>query len=330
MVPGFAVARDGMDLKFLEFEQPIAELEARIEALKFVGEDSEVNINEEIARLKNKSESLTRSIFSNLTAWQIAQLARHPQRPYTLDYIEKAFKDFQELHGDRMYADDHSLVGGLARLDDEPVVIIGHQKGRDTKERVWRNYGMARPEGYRKGLRLMHLAEKFGLPLITLIDTPGAYPGVGAEERGQSEAIARNLFTMSSLRVPIIAVVIGEGGSGGALAIGVGDRVLMLQYSIYSVISPEGCASILWKSADKAELAAEAMGITAERLAKLKLVDDVIPEPLGGAHRDPQVMADSLKHSLAQTLAVLQAVPIETLLIQRRKRLAGYGVFKEG
>jgi acetyl-CoA carboxylase carboxyl transferase subunit alpha len=319
-----------MDLKFLEFEQPIAELEARIEALKFVGEDSEVNIGEEIARLKSKSESLTRSIFANLTAWQIAQLARHPQRPYTLDYIEKVFTDFQELHGDRMYADDHSLVGGLARLDGEPVVVIGHQKGRDTKERVWRNYGMARPEGYRKGLRLMHLAEKFSLPLITLIDTPGAYPGVGAEERGQSEAIARNLFTMSSLRVPIVSVVIGEGGSGGALAIGVADRVLMLQYAIYSVISPEGCASILWKSADKAELAAEAMGITAERLAKLKLVDDVIGEPLGGAHRDPQVMADSLKHSLAQTLAVLQNVPIETLLIQRRRRLAGYGVFKEG
>jgi acetyl-CoA carboxylase carboxyl transferase subunit alpha len=319
-----------MDLKFLEFEQPIAELEARIEALKFVGEDSEVNIGEEIARLKSKSESLTRSIFANLTAWQIAQLARHPQRPYTLDYIEKVFTDFQELHGDRMYADDHSLVGGLARLDNEPVVVIGHQKGRDTKERVWRNYGMARPEGYRKGLRLMHLAEKFSLPLITLIDTPGAYPGVGAEERGQSEAIARNLFTMSSLRVPIVSVVIGEGGSGGALAIGVADRVLMLQYAIYSVISPEGCASILWKSADKAELAAEAMGITAERLAKLKLVDDVIGEPLGGAHRDPQVMADSLKHSLAQTLAVLQNVPIETLLIQRRRRLAGYGVFKEG
>ena len=255
-----------MDLKFLEFEQPIAELEARIDALKFVGDDSELNISEEISRLRNKSESLTRSIFSSLTAWQIAQLARHPQRPYTLDYVEKCFTDFQELHGDRMYADDHSLVGGLARLDGEPVVVIGHQKGRDTKERVWRNYGMARPEGYRKGLRLMKLAEKFGLPLITLIDTPGAYPGIGAEERGQSEAIARNLFVMSSLKVPIISVVIGEGGSGGALAIGVADRVLMLQYSIYSVISPEGCASILWKSADKAELAAEAMGITAERL----------------------------------------------------------------
>jgi acetyl-CoA carboxylase carboxyl transferase subunit alpha len=319
-----------MDLKFLEFEQPLAELEARIDALKFVGEDSELNINEEISRLRNKSETLTRGIFSNLTAWQIAQLARHPQRPYTLDYIDKCFTDFQELHGDRMYADDHSLVGGLARLDNEPVVVIGHQKGRDTKERVWRNYGMARPEGYRKCLRLMNLAEKFGLPLITLIDTPGAYPGIGAEERGQSEAIARNLFVMSSLRVPIVSVVIGEGGSGGALAIGVADRVLMLQYSIYSVISPEGCASILWRSADKAELAAEALGITAERLHRLKLVDEVIPEPLGGAHRDTQVMADTLKHAVVQTLATLQGMPLDTLLSERRKRLAGYGVFKEG
>jgi acetyl-CoA carboxylase carboxyl transferase subunit alpha len=318
-----------MDLKFLEFEQPIAELEARIDALKFVGEDSELNISEEIARLKNKSESLTRSIFSSLTAWQIAQLARHPQRPYTLDYIEKCFTDYQELHGDRMYADDHSLVGGLARLDGDAVVVIGHQKGRDTKERVYRNYGMARPEGYRKGLRLMRLAEKFGLPLITFIDTPGAYPGIGAEERGQSEAIARNLFTMASLKVPIISVVIGEGGSGGALAIGVADRVLMLQYSIYAVISPEGCASILWKSADKAELAAEAMGITAERLHRLKLVDDVIGEPLGGAHRDPQGMADSLKATLVQALATLKAVPADSLLAQRRRRIAGYGVFKE-
>ena len=318
-----------MDLKFLEFEQPIAELEARIDALKFVGDDSELNINEEISRLRNKSESLTRSIFANLTAWQIAQLARHPQRPYTLDYIEKCFTDFQELHGDRMYADDHSLVGGLARFDNEPVVVIGHQKGRDTKERVWRNYGMARPEGYRKGLRLMNLAEKFGLPLITLIDTPGAYPGIGAEERGQSEAIARNLFRMSSLRVPIISVVIGEGGSGGALAIGVADRVLMLQYSIYSVISPEGCASILWKSADKAELAAEAMGITAERLLKLQLVDEVVPEPLGGAHRDPQATADALKKSLTQVLSTLKAIPLDMLLVERRQRLAGYGVFKE-
>jgi acetyl-CoA carboxylase carboxyl transferase subunit alpha len=319
-----------MDLKFLEFEQPIAELEARIDALKFVGEDSELNISEEISRLRNKSETLTRSIFSSLTAWQIAQLARHPQRPYTLDYIDKCFTDFQELHGDRMYADDHSLVGGLARLDNEPVVIIGHQKGHDTKERVWRNYGMARPEGYRKCLRLMNLAEKFGLPLITLIDTPGAYPGIGAEERGQSEAIARNLFVMSSLKVPIVSVVIGEGGSGGALAIGVADRVLMLQYSIYSVISPEGCASILWRSADKAELAAEALGITAERLHRLKLVDEVIPEPLGGAHRDPQVMAETLKQAVVQTLATLQGIPLDTLLLQRRKRLASYGVFKEG
>jgi len=318
-----------MDLKFLDFEQPIAELEARIEALKFVGEDSELNISEEIKRLKDKSETLTRGIFSNLSAWQIAQLARHPQRPYTLDYVERCFTDFQELHGDRMYADDHSLVGGVARLDDKPVVVIGHQKGRDTKERVWRNYGMARPEGYRKALRLMRLAEKFSLPLITLIDTTGAYPGIGAEERGQSEAIARNLFVMSSLEVPIVSLVIGEGGSGGALAIGVADRVLMLQYSIYSVISPEGCASILWKSAEKAELAAEAMGITAERLYKLQLVDEVIPEPLGGAHRDPQTMADAVRVALVRTLADLQSRPTETLLAERRRRLADYGVFKE-
>jgi acetyl-CoA carboxylase carboxyl transferase subunit alpha len=318
-----------MDLKFLDFEQPIAELEARIDALKFVGEDSELNISEEIERLKDKSESLTRSIFSNLTAWQIAQLARHPQRPYTLDYIERCFTDFQELHGDRMYADDHSLVGGIARLDDRSVVVMGHQKGRDTKERVWRNYGMARPEGYRKALRLMRLAEKFELPLITLIDTPGAYPGIGAEERGQSEAIARNLLVMSSLRVPIVSVVIGEGGSGGALAIGVADRVLMLQYGIYSVISPEGCASILWKSADKAELAAEAMGITAERLHRLKLVDEVIPEPLGGAHRDPQAMADAVKGALQRALGDLQSQPVDSLLAQRRRRLADYGAFKE-
>jgi acetyl-CoA carboxylase carboxyl transferase subunit alpha len=318
-----------MDLKFLDFEQPIAELEARIDALKFVGEDSELNISEEIERLKNKSESLTRSIFSSLTAWQIAQLARHPQRPYTLDYVERCFGDFQELHGDRMYADDHSLIGGIARLDDRCVVILGHQKGRDTKERVWRNYGMARPEGYRKALRLMRLAEKFELPLITLIDTPGAYPGIGAEERGQSEAIARNLLVMSSLRVPIVSVVIGEGGSGGALAIGVADRVLMLQYGIYSVISPEGCASILWKSAEKAELAAEAMGITAERLRRLELIDEVIPEPLGGAHRDPQGMADAVKSALKRALDDIGSRPVEALLAQRRRRLADYGAFKE-
>jgi acetyl-CoA carboxylase carboxyl transferase subunit alpha len=318
-----------MDLKFLEFEQPIAELEARIDALKFVGEDAEVNISEEIERLKHKSETLTRSIFSNLTAWQIAQLARHPQRPYSLDYIELCLTDFQELHGDRMYADDHSLIGGLARLDGDPVVVIGHQKGRDTKERVWRNYGMARPEGYRKALRLMHLAEKFSLPLITLIDTPGAYPGIGAEERGQSEAIARNLFVMSTLKTPIVSIVIGEGGSGGALAIGVADRVLMLQYAIYSVISPEGCASILWKSADKAELAAEAMGITAERLQRLKLVDDVIAEPLGGAHRDPTATAAALKTELVRSVGELRALSTEDLLAQRQRRLAGYGVFRE-
>ena len=319
-----------MDLKFLDFEQPIAELEARIDALRFVGDDSQLNIGEEIVRLKNKSETLTRSIFANLSAWQIAQLARHPQRPYTLDYIERCFADFQELHGDRMYADDHSLIGGLARLEGEPVVIIGHQKGRDTKERVWRNYGMARPEGYRKALRLMRLAEKFDLPIVTLIDTPGAYPGVGAEERGQSEAIARNLFVMSRLQVPIVALVIGEGGSGGALAIGVGDRVLMLQYSIYSVISPEGCVSILWKSAEKAELAAEAMGITAERLLKLKLIDDVVQEPLGGAHRDPQAMAESVKNALLHALEEVKALPVDSLLAERRQRLAGYGVFREG
>ncbi|HLF09719.1 MAG TPA: acetyl-CoA carboxylase carboxyltransferase subunit alpha [Gammaproteobacteria bacterium] len=318
-----------MDLKFLDFEQPIAELEARIDALKFVGDDSEINISEEIQRLKNKSESLTRNIFSSLSAWQIAQLARHPQRPYAFDYVERCFTDFQELHGDRMYADDHSLIGGVARLQGQAVVVIGHQKGRDTKERIWRNYGMARPEGYRKALRLMRLAEKFELPLITLIDTPGAYAGIGAEERGQSEAIARNLFVMSGLEIPIVSLVIGEGGSGGALAIGVADRVLMLQYSIYSVISPEGCASILWKSAEKAEVAAEAMGITAERLAKLKLVDGVIAEPLGGAHRDPQAMAEAVKNALVHELTGLKSMPLDALLAQRRSRLAGYGVYRE-
>ncbi|HEX6998448.1 MAG TPA: acetyl-CoA carboxylase carboxyltransferase subunit alpha [Gammaproteobacteria bacterium] len=319
-----------MDLKFLDFEQPIAELEARIDALKFVGDDSELNISEEIERLKKKSETLTRSIFSNLTAWQIAQLARHPQRPYTLDYVQRCFTDFQELHGDRMFADDHSLVGGLARLSGRPVVLIGQQKGRDAKERVYRNFGMARPEGYRKALRLMRLAEKFELPLVTLIDTAGAYPGVGAEERGQSEAIARNLFVMSQLRTRIVSLVIGEGGSGGALAIGVADRVLMLQYAIYSVISPEGCASILWKSADKAEVAAEAMGITADRLQKLGLVDEVVPEPLGGAHRDPAAMAEGVKNALLAALSDLESVPLDDLLAQRRRRLASYGVYKEG
>jgi len=318
-----------MDLKFLEFEQPIAELEAKIEALKFVGDDSEVNISDEIGRLRKKSESLTKSIFANLSAWQIAQLARHPLRPYTLDYVDLCFSGFQELHGDRMYADDHSIVGGLARLEGQPIVLIGHQKGRDTKERVLRNYGMARPEGYRKAQRLMQLAEKFGLPVITLIDTAGAYPGVGAEERGQSEAIARSLFVAAGLRTPIVSVVTGEGGSGGALAIGVSDRVLMLEYSIYSVISPEGCASILWKTSEKAETAAEAMGITADRLARLRLVDEVIREPLGGAHRDPAAMGESLKNALIAALADLKALSPDELVARRRERLAGYGVYKE-
>lgn len=318
-----------MDPKFLNFEQPIAELEARIDELRFVGDDAEINISDEIERLKKKKDSLIRSLFSNLGAWQIAQLARHPRRPYMLDYIGNCFEDFQELHGDRMYSDDHALVGGLARVQGQAVVVLGHQKGRDTKDRVYRNYGMASPEGYRKALRLMRLAEKFNLPLITLIDTPGAYPGVGAEERGQSEAIARNLLEMVGLKTPIISVVIGEGGSGGALAIGVADRVLMFQYSIYCVISPEGCASILWKSSDKAEAAAEAMGITAERLHKLGLVDEVIAEPLGGAHRDSKAMADSMRSALIQTLTDLQILPLAVLLEQRRQKLAAYGAFKE-
>ena len=318
-----------MDPKFLNFEQPIAELEARIDELRFVGDDAEINISDEIERLKKKRDSLIRSLFSNLGAWQIAQLARHPRRPYMLDYIGNCFEDFQELHGDRMYSDDHALVGGLARVQGQAVVVLGHQKGRDTKDRVYRNYGMASPEGYRKALRLMRLAEKFNLPLIALIDTPGAYPGVGAEERGQSEAIARNLLEMVGLKTPIISVIIGEGGSGGALAIGVADRILMLQYSIYCVISPEGCASILWKSADKAEAAAEAMGITAERLHKLGLVDEVIAEPLGGAHRDSKAMADSMRSALIQTLTDLQILPLAVLLEQRRQKLAAYGAFKE-
>lgn len=319
-----------MAMNFLDFEQPIAELEAKIDELKFVSSDAEVNIGEEIARLRAKSRALTSSIFSNLTQWQIAQLARHPQRPYSLDYVSTIFTDFQELHGDRMYADDHAIVAGPARLDGRPVMIIGQQKGRDTKERVRRNYGMPKPEGYRKALRLMHMAEKFQLPLITLIDTAGAYPGVGAEERGQSEAIARNLFVMAGLKVPIVSVVIGEGGSGGALAIGVCDRLLMLQYSIYSVISPEGCAGILWRSADKKELAAEAMGISAERIAKLGIVDEVVREPLGGAHRDPQLMSDTLKDAILRQLSELQSRSPEELLDQRQKRLRSYGVFSEG
>jgi acetyl-CoA carboxylase carboxyl transferase subunit alpha len=316
-----------MDLNFLDFEQPIAELEAKIDELKFLGSDTEINVGEEIARLKAKSRTLTSGIFANLTPWQITQLARHPQRPYALDYIPQLFTDFNELHGDRMYGDDLAIVGGLARLDGRALVVLGHQKGRDTKERVRRNYGMPKPEGYRKALRLMKLAERFRLPLLTLIDTPGAYPGVGSEERGQSEAIARNLFEMSTLAVPIVSVVIGEGGSGGALAIGVCDRLLMLQYSVYSVISPEGCASILWRSVDKKELAAEAMGLTAERLSKLGLVDEVLHEPLGGAHRDPVAMAESLKGALLRRLGELQEMPPEQLLKARAQRLNSFGVF---
>ena len=317
-----------MPLSFLDFEQPIAELEAKIDELKFVASDDEVNVGEEIARLRARSRALTTSIFSNLTAWQVAQLARHPQRPYTLDYAASIFEDFQELHGDRMYADDHAIVGGLARLDGRPVMLLGHQKGRDTKERVRRNYGMPKPEGYRKALRLMKLAERFRIPLITLIDTPGAYPGVGSEERNQSEAIARNLFEMAQLKVPVITAVIGEGGSGGALAIGVCDRLLMLQYAVYSVISPEGCASILWKSADKKEIAADAMGITAERLDKLGLVDEILREPLGGAHRDPQVMADDLSAALIRHLHEVDQWPDEQLLERRYARLRAQGVYR--
>jgi acetyl-CoA carboxylase carboxyl transferase subunit alpha len=316
-----------MPLSFLEFEQPIAELEAKIDELRFVSSDAEVNIGEEIARLRARSRALTTSIFAGLTPWQVAQLARHPQRPYTLDYAAAIFEEFHELHGDRMYADDLAIVGGFARLAGRPVMLIGHQKGRDTKERVRRNYGMPKPEGYRKALRLMKLAERFRIPVITLIDTPGAYPGVGSEERNQSEAIARNLFEMARLRVPIITAVIGEGGSGGALAIGVCDRLIMLQYSVYSVISPEGCASILWKSADKKELAADAMGITAERLDKLGLVDEVLKEPLGGAHRDPQAVADALQEALVRHLAEVANWPEEELLTRRYNRVRAQGVF---
>ncbi len=317
-----------MPLSFLDFEQPIAELEAKIDELRFVASDEQVNVGEEIARLRAKSRALTTSIFASLTPWQVAQLARHPQRPYTLDYASTIFEEFHELHGDRMYADDHAIVGGLARLDGQPVMLIGHQKGRDTKERVRRNYGMPKPEGYRKALRLMKLAERFRFPLVTLIDTPGAYPGVGSEERNQSEAIARNLFEMATLRVPVISAVIGEGGSGGALAIGVCDRLIMFEYSVYSVISPEGCASILWKSADKKELAAEAMGITAERLDKFGLVDEIIREPLGGAHRDPQAIAGSLKAALVRHLHEVEQWPEEQLLERRYERLRAQGVYR--
>ena len=318
-----------MDLKFLEFEQPIAELEAKIEELRFVGDDSEVNINEEVARLRSKSESLTKSIFAKLSAWQVAQVARHPMRPYTQNYIELISPDFQELHGDRMYADDSAIIGGIGRLDGRPVMFIGHQKGRDTKERVRRNYGMPKPEGYRKAQRLMRMAEKFSLPIVTLIDTPGAYPGLGAEERGQSEAIAYSLYLMAGLKTPIISIVIGEGGSGGALAIGVGDRLLMMQYAIYSVISPEGCASILWKSAEKAEDAAEAMRITADSLKGFGLVDEVLPEPLGGAHRNPEQAAEVIRNAVIKNLDELDQLSSDQLLENRQRRLASFGQFKE-
>lgn len=314
-----------MNPNFLEFEQPIAELEAKIEELRLVGDDNQLNISEEIERLQEKSTKLTEQIFSNLSAWQVSQLSRHPQRPYTLDYIRLIFSDFDEIHGDRHFADDAAIVGGIARLEGQPVMIIGHQKGRDVKEKVRRNFGMPRPEGYRKALRLMQMAERFKLPILTFIDTPGAYPGVDAEERGQSEAIAFNLAVMSRLQTPIISTVIGEGGSGGALAIGVCDELMMLQYSTYSVISPEGCASILWKSAERAADAAAAMGITAERLQELGFVDALIDEPLGGAHRSPERMADNIRQALGHSLARLQALDTEVLLEQRYQRLMRFG-----
>jgi acetyl-CoA carboxylase carboxyl transferase subunit alpha len=318
-----------MDLKFLDFEQPIAELEAKIEELRYVGDDSEININEEVARLKEKSATLTKNIFAKLSPWQVTRVARHESRPYTQDYLDMIAPDFQELHGDRMYADDPAIVGGIGRIDGQAVMFIGHQKGRDTKERVRRNYGMPKPEGYRKAQRLMRMAEKFSMPVVTFIDTPGAYPGVGAEERGQSEAIAQSLYMMAGLKTPIICVVIGEGGSGGALAIGVGDKLMMLQYSIYSVISPEGCASILWKSAEKAEDAAEAMRITASNLNEFGLVDEVLSEPVGGAHRNPKAMAEVVRNALLSSLEELAQLSTDQLLERRQQRLASFGQFKE-
>jgi acetyl-CoA carboxylase carboxyl transferase subunit alpha len=315
-------------MTFLDFEQPIAELETKIEELRFVQDDSAVDISEEIERLQKKSQALLKDIYAKLSPWQVSQLARHPQRPYTLDYVADIFTDFHELHGDRSFADDLSIVGGLARFNGTPVMVLGHQKGRDTKERALRNFGMSKPEGYRKALRLMKVAEKFGLPVFTFVDTPGAYPGIDAEERGQSEAIGRNLFEMSQLKVPIIATIIGEGGSGGALAIAVGDAVLMLQYATYSVISPEGCASILWKSADKAPEAAEALGLTAHRLKALGVIDKIVAEPLGGAHRDPRQMASMLKRALADTLRQFQGMKTKDLLAARHERLLAYGKFK--
>ncbi|MBI2287238.1 MAG: acetyl-CoA carboxylase carboxyltransferase subunit alpha [Nitrosomonadales bacterium] len=318
-----------MKVSFLDFESPIAELEDKIEQLRYVQDDSALDIADEISRLSRKSETLTKDIYAKLSSWQISQVSRHPQRPYTLDYIKHLFTDFEELHGDRAYADDKAIVGGLARFNGQSAVVIGHQKGRDTKEKILRNFGMPRPEGYRKALRLMRLAEKFGIPIMTFIDTPGAYPGVGAEERGQSEAIGRNLYEMTELRVPIICTVIGEGGSGGALAIAVGDALLMLQYSTYSVISPEGCASILWKSAEKAPDAAETLGITATRLKTLGLVDKIISEPLGGAHRDYAATMQSVKKALQDALKTVQNKPVANLLQDRFNRLMSYGKFKE-
>ncbi|AMO38808.1 MULTISPECIES: acetyl-CoA carboxylase carboxyltransferase subunit alpha [Thauera] len=318
-----------MKTTFLDFEQAVAELEAKIDQLRFVSDDPAVDISEEIARLETKSQSLTKDIYAKLTPWQIAQVARHPQRPYTLDYAQHIFTDFEELHGDRSFADDKAIVGGLARFNGESCVVIGHQKGRDTKEKIARNFGMPRPEGYRKAMRLMKLAEKFGLPVFTFVDTPGAYPGIGAEERGQSEAIGHSIYLMAELKVPIISTIIGEGGSGGALAIAVADQLLMLQYSTYSVISPEGCASILWKSADKAPEAAETMGITAARLKSLGLVDKVVNEPAGGAHRDHRAMAAALKRALAEALRQVDHLSPSELVAQRYEKLMGYGRFKE-
>ncbi|OAN32406.1 acetyl-CoA carboxylase carboxyltransferase subunit alpha [Pseudomonas oryzihabitans] len=315
-----------MNPNYLDFEQPIADLQAKIEELRLVGNDNALNISDEIARLQEKSQALTKSIFSDLSSWQVARLARHPLRPYTLDYISYLFSDFEELHGDRHFADDPAIVGGIARLEGRPVMIIGHQKGREVREKVRRNFGMPRPEGYRKACRLMEMAERFKMPILTFIDTPGAYPGIDAEERGQSEAIAWNLRVMARLKTPIIATVIGEGGSGGALAIGVCDQLNMLQHSTYSVISPEGCASILWKTAEKAPDAAEAMGITAERLKSLNIVDQVIDEPLGGAHRDPQAMANSLRTALLEQLDELKGYDMPALLERRYERLMSYGI----
>ncbi|CAG9177161.1 acetyl-CoA carboxylase carboxyltransferase subunit alpha [Cupriavidus pampae] len=318
-----------MKTTFLDFEQPIAELEAKIEELRFVQDDSAVDISEEISRLAGKSQQLTKDIYANLSPWQVAQIARHPQRPYTLDYVREIFTDFHELHGDRSFADDLSIVGGMARFNGQACMVIGHQKGRDTKERALRNFGMSKPEGYRKAKRLMELADKFGLPIFTFVDTPGAFPGIDAEERNQSEAIGHNLYVMSGLKVPLIATIIGEGGSGGALAIAVGDVVQMLQFATYAVISPEGCASILWKTAEKAPEAAEALGLTAHRLKALGLIDKIVSEPLGGAHRDPKNMATMLKRSLAESLRQFQGMSVKELQARRLERLLAYGKFKE-